>query len=93
MYKKIAFTLPSDLLNRVNHEMTITNMSRSEMLRRAIVSFLSAKKSEFKGKDLLNSRLIGIWKERKDIKDSVKYARQLRKSASNRRGIYARSIA
>jgi len=35
-------------------------------------------------KDLLESGLAGIWKDR-DIKDSVAYARQLREQAQNRR--------
>jgi hypothetical protein len=36
-------------------------------------------------KDLLESGLVGIWKDRKDIKDSVAYDRQLREQAQNRR--------
>ena len=35
-------------------------------------------------RDLLNSGLAGLWKDR-DIKDSVAYARQLREQAQNRR--------
>ena len=35
-------------------------------------------------KDLLESGLAGIWKDR-DIKDSVAYARQLREQAQRRR--------
>ncbi|MBM3242117.1 hypothetical protein FJZ31_38085 [Candidatus Poribacteria bacterium] len=34
---------------------------------------------------LLHSGLIGIWKDRKDIGDSVTYARQLREQAQRRR--------
>lgn len=34
---------------------------------------------------LLHSGLIGIWKDRKDIEDSVTYARQLREQAQRRR--------
>ena len=37
-------------------------------------------------KELLNSGLIGLWKDREDIKDSADYARQLRGKAQNRRG-------
>lgn len=36
-------------------------------------------------KDLLNSGLVGMWKDRDDIKDSTVYARQLREQAQNRR--------
>jgi hypothetical protein len=35
-------------------------------------------------KDLLESGLVGMWKDR-DIKDSVAYARQLREEAQTRR--------
>ena len=35
-------------------------------------------------RDLLNSGLAGLWKDR-DIKDSVAYARELREQAQNRR--------
>ncbi|MDD3148772.1 MAG: hypothetical protein PHD82_15865 [Candidatus Riflebacteria bacterium] len=31
--------------------------------------------------ELLNSGLVGIWKDRKDIKDNVKFARELREKA------------
>jgi hypothetical protein len=42
------------------------------------------KKKFMTAKDLLNSDLIGMWKDR-DIKDSVAYARQLREEAQTRR--------
>lgn len=35
---------------------------------------------------LLDSGLIGLWKDREDIKDSATYARQLRERAQRRRG-------
>ncbi len=37
------------------------------------------------GKDLLNSGLVGMWAKRKDIGDSVAYARKLRTQAQTRR--------
>ena len=37
------------------------------------------------GKDLLNSGLVGIWAKRKDIGDSLSYARKLRTQAQTRR--------
>jgi type III secretory pathway lipoprotein EscJ len=43
------------------------------------------KKRFMTARDLLNSDLIGMWKDR-DIKDSVAYARQLREEAQTRRG-------
>ena len=38
-----------------------------------------------KAKDLLNSGLVGIWAERRDIGDSVTFARKLRTQAQTRR--------
>lgn len=38
-------------------------------------------KKRLTAKRLLNSGLIGLWKERTDITDSVVYARQLREKA------------
>ena len=35
---------------------------------------------------LRRSGLIGLWKDREDIKDSAAYARQLREQAQHRRG-------
>ncbi len=35
---------------------------------------------------LLNSPLIGMWKDRKDIGNSVEFARKLRERASHRQG-------
>lgn len=37
------------------------------------------------GADLLASGLLGIWKDRTDITDSVKFARELRQQAEQRR--------
>jgi len=36
------------------------------------------------GKDLLNSRLVGMWAKRKDIGDSITFARKLRAQAQSR---------
>lgn len=35
-------------------------------------------------RQLLNSRLVGLWKDRKDVTDSADYARQLREKAQRR---------
>ena len=37
------------------------------------------------GKDLLESGLIGMWKDRTDIGDSAEYARKLREEAQTRK--------
>ncbi|CAN2039267.1 DUF104 domain-containing protein [Candidatus Magnetomoraceae bacterium gMMP-15] len=38
-------------------------------------------------KCLLNSNIVGLWKNRKDIEDSAEFARSLRNKAQNRGGI------
>lgn len=37
------------------------------------------------GKDLLNSGIVGMWSKRKDIGDSLAFARKLRTQAQSRR--------
>ena len=37
-------------------------------------------------RQLLHSGLIGLWKDREDIKNSTSYARQLREQAQRRQG-------
>lgn len=45
------------------------------------------KRPRLTARQLLNSELIGLWKERTDISDSAMYARQLREQAQRRPGI------
>ena len=44
---------------------------------------------EFTVGDFRNSGLLGMWKDRSDIKDSAVYARQLREDAQQR-GVYSK---
>lgn len=46
-----------------------------------------AKQPKLTAKQLLQSGLVGIWKDRQDIGDSAEYARQLREQAQKRPGI------
>ena len=46
---------------------------------------LVGKKRPMTGKDILESGLIGLWKNRTDIGDSVEFARKLREEAQTRR--------
>ncbi|MBI5353165.1 MAG: hypothetical protein HZB50_11045 [Chloroflexi bacterium] len=61
-------------------------LSPSEQLLLAIRLVERARHSDkaMMGKDLLDSGLVGIWAKRKDIKDSVAYARKLRTQAQTR---------
>jgi hypothetical protein len=42
------------------------------------------KRPRLTARQLLNSGLIGLWKDRQDITDSASYARQLREQAQRR---------
>lgn len=43
------------------------------------------KKEKFTCKDLLNSDLVGIWKDRTDLADTVKFVEEIRKNISRRK--------
>ena len=49
-----------------------------------VVSPEKERSSESNVQEILNSGLVGIWKDRKDITDSVEYARELRRKAEKR---------
>jgi hypothetical protein len=42
---------------------------------------------ELTARDLLESRIVGLWADRDDIGNSLEYARQLRREAEHRRGL------
>ncbi len=48
---------------------------------------IKIKPSHLTARTLLNSELIGLWKDRADIDDNLKFARLLRKKAQKREGI------
>ena len=41
---------------------------------------------ELMARDLLESRIVGLWADRDDIGNSLEYARRLRREAEHRRG-------
>ena len=47
-------------------------------------SSASSTKRRLTARSLLNSELIGLWKDRTDIEESADYARQLREQAQRR---------
>lgn len=49
-----------------------------------LVSSKYSKKKHLTAKDILDSDLVGIWKDRQDISDSAAYARELREKSQNR---------
>ncbi len=65
----------------------IENMSEDEILnvKRFIEKEIYPSSKPFmKVSDLLNSGLVGLWKDRTDIIDSSDYARSLREEVQNR---------
>jgi len=59
---------------------------KGERIELIVQSESSAKKEKhyMTAKELLNSDLVGLWENRKDIKDSASFARKLREQAQRR---------
>lgn len=74
-----------------NGELTITNLPVVQGQQvEVVLLFTPSTKLErprLTARQLLNSELIGLWKERTDIIDSAEYARQLREQAQSRPNI------
>jgi hypothetical protein len=69
-------------------ELTITNLpvEKGQQVE-VLLLFTSSerpKRPRLTARQLLNSELIGLWKDRTDITGSVTYARQLREQAQSR---------
>jgi hypothetical protein len=74
-----------------NGELTIANLPvvKGQQVE-VLLLFTSSERSKrprLTARKLLDSGLIGLWKERTDITDSAAYARQLREQAQRRPGI------
>jgi len=69
-------------------ELHLTNLSVIKGQQVELLLFVPGESSEGKkrltARQLLNSGLIGLWKDRTDITDSAKFARQLREQAQRR---------
>lgn len=72
-------------------ELTIRNLPVEKGQQVEVVLLFSptgsSKKPRMTARQLFQSGLIGLWKERQDISDSASYARQLREQASRRQDI------
>ena len=64
-------------------------LSRNEQLLLAtrLIERVRQVNKPMTGRDLLNSGVVGMWSKRKDIGDSVAYARKLRTQAQSRRRV------
>lgn len=70
-------------------ELHLTNLSLVEGQQVELLLLFTPKakskvKKKLTARQLLNSGLIGMWKDRNDIADSSEYARQLREQAQRR---------
>lgn len=70
-------------------ELHITNLSVVEGQQIELLLLFTPKtkpksRKKLTARQLLNSGLIGMWKDRNDIPDSVEYARRLREQAQRR---------
>lgn len=74
---------------RKSGELTIRNLpvQKGQQVEVLLLFTPSAKRPRLTARQLLSSDLIGLWKDRTDITDSVAYARQLREQAQRRPGI------
>jgi hypothetical protein len=77
---------PIKVLERTDDSNTDTYQSEEAcfMATKSVKKTASAKKASFTARELLESKLVGLWADRKDIKDSAKFARKLREKAQNR---------
>ena len=64
-------------------ELTIKNLlvQKGQQVEVLLLFTPPSKRPRLTAKQLLNSELIGLWKNRTDIADSLEYARQLREQA------------
>jgi len=70
-------------------ELTIRNLpvQKGQQVEVLLLFASSSKRPRLTAKQLLNSELVGLWKDRTDIRDNLAYARQLREQAQKRPGI------
>ena len=72
-------------------EITITNLPVEKGQHVEVLLLFTAserpKRPRLTARQLLNSELIGLWKDRTDLTDSALYARQLREQAQTRSGV------
>ena len=74
---------------RKNGELTIRNVpvQKGQQVEVLLLFTPPSTRPRLTAKQLLNSELIGLWRNRTDIADSLEYARQLREQAQRRPGI------
>jgi hypothetical protein len=74
-----------DTLERLLKQAGLLTPNEQLLLATRLIERVRQVNKPMKGKDLLNSGLVGMWARRKDIGDSLTYARKLRAQAQSRR--------
>ncbi|MBK8615579.1 MAG: hypothetical protein IPN96_00405 [Anaerolineales bacterium] len=76
-----------DTIDRILKQANFLSPNEQLLLATRLIERVRQVNKPMTGKDLLNSGLVGIWANRKDIKDSTEYARKLREQAQTRRRV------
>ncbi len=74
-----------DALERLLKQANLLSPNEQLLLASRLIERVRQVNKPMTGKDLLNSGLVGIWAKRKDIGDSLTFARKLRVQAQTRR--------
>jgi hypothetical protein len=76
-----------DTLERLLKQADRLTRNEQLLLATRLIEKVRQAQKPMTGKDLLNSGLVGMWAKRKDLGDSVDYARKLRTQAQARRQV------
>jgi hypothetical protein len=76
-----------DTIDRILKQANFLSPNEQLLLATRLIERVRHVNKPMTGKDLLNSGVVGIWANRKDIKDSTEYARKLREQAQTRRRV------
>jgi hypothetical protein len=76
-----------DTIDRLLKQANFLSPNEQLLLATRLIERVRQVNKPMTGKDLLNSGVVGIWANRKDIKDSTEYARGLRAQAQTRRRV------
>jgi hypothetical protein len=76
-----------DTIDRLLKQANFLSPNEQLLLATRLIERVRQVNRPMTGKDLLDSGVVGIWANRKDIKDSTEYARELRVQAQTRRRV------
>ena len=76
-----------DTIDRILKQANFLSPNEQLLLATRLIERVRQVNKPMTGKDLLNSGVVGIWANRKDIKDSTEFARKLREQAQTRRRV------